>query len=82
MSKTVTMTIEIPEEIAQAVEERQARGESRDAFSRHALDAVLPAKREDIERYIRGYREHPETAEDIAAAHQSSVTLLAQQPWD
>jgi len=83
VGKIITITIELPEEVAQAVEEEcQARGESRDTFFRHALDAILPAKREAVERYIRGYREHPETAEDIAAVHQSSVAILAQQPWD
>lgn len=83
MSKSVTITIELPEELVQAVEEEcRARGESRDVFFWRALDAALPAKRETVERYIRGYREHPETAEDVAAAYQSSVVILAQEPWD
>jgi len=83
MSKTVTIVVELPEEVIEAVEEEcQARGESRNAFFQHALDAVLPAKREAVERYIQGYRTYPETAEEIAAAHQSSVAILAQEPWD
>ncbi len=83
MNKTVTITIELPEEVAQAVEEeRQARGESRDVFFRHALDAAFSAKRDAVERYIQGYRTYPETAEEIAAAQQASVAILAQQPWD
>ncbi len=83
MSRTVTITIELPEEVVETVDrECRVRGESRDAFFWHALDAASPATREAVERYIRGYREHPETAEEIAAAHQSSVAILAQEPWD
>ncbi len=82
MSKTVTITIELPEEVVQAVEEEcRARDESRDVFFRHALDAALPAKREAVERYIQSYRIYPETAKEIAAAHQASVAILAQEPW-
>ena len=39
-------------------------------------------KRADIERYVRGYRECPETDAEIEAAHAAGQSALAQEPWE
>ncbi len=38
-------------------------------------------ERADIERYVRGYREFPETDAEIEAAHAAGQEALAQEPW-
>ena len=39
-------------------------------------------ERADIERYVQGYREFPETDAEIEAAHAAGQEALAQEPWD
>lgn len=78
------IAISLPDEVLQAVEQtRLARGESRSAFCRRALEAFLrrEQERKANERYVRGYLEFPETAEDVAWA-QLGLAALAADPWD
>ena len=39
-------------------------------------------ERADIERYVQGYRECPETDAEIQAIHAAGQEALAQEPWD
>ena len=39
-------------------------------------------EREDIERYVQGYRECPETDAEIQATHAAGQAALAQEPWE
>lgn len=85
MSKTIKIAISLPEDLLEAAErERIARGESRSEFFRQALQNLLRQKRERdaIERYVAGYREQPETDEEVQAAYASSQAALAQEPWE
>jgi hypothetical protein len=34
-----------------------------------------------ITRYVEGYRQQPETDEEVALAHQLSSAVLTQEPW-
>ncbi len=84
MEKAVKVTISLPEEILKAAErERRARGETRSAFFRQALEARLRQVRENqaIDQYHRGYQEQPETVEEVTAARELSRLVFDAEPW-
>ena len=85
MSKTSKIAISLPEDMLEVVErERMAKGESRSEFFRRAVEAFLRQQREraDVERYVRGYRKVPESAEEVEAAHVAGSAILAGEPWE
>jgi metal-responsive CopG/Arc/MetJ family transcriptional regulator len=85
MSKSAKVAISVPEDILKAVEtERKAKGESRSQFFRRAVEGLLKEERgtSAIQDYIRGYREIPESAEEVAAAHQVGSAVVAEELWE
>lgn len=46
---------------------------------RHFLNQQLAL--DAITRYIEGYRQQPETDEEVALAQQISSAVLTQEPW-
>ncbi|MBI4289434.1 MAG: ribbon-helix-helix protein, CopG family [Chloroflexi bacterium] len=85
MNKVAKIAISLPKETLDAIEkEREATGESRSELLRRAVEAFLRERRqsEAIERYVRGYREHPETAAEVAAARAMGAAALAEEAWD
>ena len=85
MRRAVKVAISLPEEIFQAAErEREARRESRSEFYRIAVEAFLrrQREREAVNRYVRGYRDLPESEDEIAAARSASARLLELEPWE
>ena len=79
------IAISLPDEVLEAVEkERLAKGESRSQFFRRAAEEQLRRQRdrEDIEQYIRGYLENPETEEEIALAESTLGYVMAENPWE
>jgi metal-responsive CopG/Arc/MetJ family transcriptional regulator len=85
MGKTAKVAISLPENILRAVEEeRKARGESRSEFFRRAAERLLKQEREAlaVKQYLRGYRETPESAEEVEAIHRAGITILAEEPWE
>ena len=84
MAKSAKVAIRLPEDVLEAVEtERKAKGESRSQFFRRAIERLLKQERESsaVKDYIRGYREMPESAEEIEAAHRVGTAVLAEEPW-
>lgn len=84
MRKVAKITISLPLELLDAVERRQEeRGETRSEIIAHLLEAALRREREqaDVERYIRGYLEQPETDEEVAAIDRLAVEAGTQDPW-
>ena len=84
MSQAVKVAISLPPKILDSVEkERRRRGESRSEFFRQAVQAFLRdlQRRKDVERYIQGYIEHPERAEEVDAISSASHATLAEEPW-
>jgi metal-responsive CopG/Arc/MetJ family transcriptional regulator len=82
MGRNAKVAISLPEDILAAVErERKARGESRSEFFRRAVERYLKQESSAVEAYIRGYREIPESAEEIEAAHRMGSAVLAEEPW-
>lgn len=85
MARVVKLTVSLPRDLLEAVDRRQqVRGGSRSEFVRRALEHVLREEQEqqDVERYVRGYREQPETDEEALAMHQLASAVLAQEPWE
>ena len=85
MPRTSKIAISLPEEVLLAVEkEREGSGESRSQFFRRAVERLLKQERESeaVKDYIRGYREMPESAEEVAAIDRIGSAVLAQEPWE
>ncbi|NJL28201.1 MAG: hypothetical protein HC897_10060 [Thermoanaerobaculia bacterium] len=85
MASTVRVAFNVPPTLFESMEaERHERGESRSEFFRSAVQAFLRdlQNRKDVERYVQGYREHPERAEEIEALRSASYATLAEEPWD
>ncbi len=84
MAKIAKVAISLPEEMLTAVEkERQLKGESRSEFFRRAVEARLKQEHESsaIRDYVRGYRQYPESPEEVEAAHSAASAVLANEPW-
>jgi metal-responsive CopG/Arc/MetJ family transcriptional regulator len=85
MVRTVRMATSLPAGLLEMPEhERRVRVESRGEFLCHALEAYLREKRqrEKIARYIQGYREQPESEEEVTAAELQSVWAFSWEPWE
>lgn len=85
MPNAVKVAISLPPAILRTVEaERRKRGESRSEFFRQAVQAFLRDLKEekDVERYVRGYLEQPESADEVREVSASSYAALAEEPWE
>ncbi len=85
MSKVAKIAISLPRDTLEAIEqERKATGESRSELFRRAVEAFLRERRQSdsVERYLRGYRAHPETTAEVKAVHAASAAALAEEPWE
>lgn len=85
MKKSAKVAISLPAHVLQAVEKkRTASGESRSEFFRRAVEKLLKQEQEcaAIEKYIRGYREVPESTEEIESADRLASEVLAEEPWN
>lgn len=85
MGKSAKIAISLPPDIFEAIErERKAKGESRSEFLRRAAEVALrqESERTAVARYVRGYREMPETAEEVESAHRAGSAILAAEPWE
>jgi len=84
MSKAVKIAISLPPELLEAADQkRHERGETRSEFFRHAVAALLRQEQEQeaVQRYLQGYRAHPETDEEVEAMHRASSAVFEQAPW-
>ena len=85
MSRAVKISVSIPLEVlAEADREREVIGESRSEFVRQAIEERVRrmTEAESVERYIQGYREVPETAEEVTSSFAMSRAALAGEPWE
>ncbi len=85
MPSAVKVAISLPPAIFDSVErERRKRRESRSEFFRQAVQTFLRdlQERADVERYVQGYLEQPETSEEVEAVSAVSSATLAEEPWD
>jgi hypothetical protein len=85
MSGITKITISLPASVFAEVErERKVRAQSRSAFILRAVEEYLRREkhRADVEQYIRGYQEMPETEEEIREAEALAAWSISQLPWD
>jgi metal-responsive CopG/Arc/MetJ family transcriptional regulator len=84
MKRFVKVAISLPEDLLVAVDQaRRTAGSSRSSFFRDAAQTQLGSNASsEVERYVAAYREHPEGAEEVAAALASAVHLLAAEPFE
>ena len=85
MSTSVKVAISLPPAMFEVVEQaRQDRKESRSEFFRQAILAFLRelSEKADIERYVQGYRRHPESEEEVDLLDADSAATLAGEPWE
>jgi metal-responsive CopG/Arc/MetJ family transcriptional regulator len=78
------VTISLPTVLLEDVERsKETNQESRSETIARLLQAALRAEQEqsDVERYIKGYLEQPDTEEEIAIAEAMSTEAAALDPW-
>jgi len=84
MRSAQKIAISLPTELMEKVERvRKQAKKSRSAFIRLALERALKEleRKKLIERYQEGYREHPESEEEIEAAASAAAELFQEEPW-
>jgi hypothetical protein len=56
---------------------------SRSEYFRQAATNLLGLSAEqDVDRYVRGYANQPETTDEVEAARAASGRILATEPWE
>lgn len=78
-------TISVPTELLEAVDQQLIKeDETRSAFVRHLLEEALreAEEKKDVERYVQGYLEQPQTEEEVGWFQLASLQHLAELPWE
>lgn len=84
MNTVARVTISVPTDLLQQLDHKLAKpGETRSAVVRRVLEEALRRAEEqrEIERYIQGYREQPQTEEEFGWSDHATQQGLAQAPW-
>jgi len=79
------IAISLPDQILDAVEKEQlASGISRSEYFRRTVEEHLRREREkeDVERYIKGYLENPETPEELEWAQATIHHAFDGESWE
>ena len=85
MARAVKVTISLPGDMLEQIEqERRARHETRSEFVRAMVEETFRGRHEQDKRarYVRGYEQGPETAEEIAAADRLGCRVPSAEPWE
>jgi metal-responsive CopG/Arc/MetJ family transcriptional regulator len=85
MGSISRFTVSVPTELLQTFDQKLVNGkESRSAVVRRLLEQALRdiQEQEDIARYVRGYRECPQTEEEFGWADVVAPQALAEVPWE
>ncbi len=84
MNVTEKVAISLPRELLRQIEKsRRAKGQSRIAFVRSAIEAQLRQLSEAgaDEEYRKAYLARPETKEDMDWARATAVGAFEKNPW-
>lgn len=79
------VTVSVPTKLLDAVDKKLVKGEeSRSALIRRLLEKALgeAEERQEIERYVRGYLEHPQTEDEVGWPEAASLQNLEELPWE
>ncbi len=85
MAPSDKIAVSLPAGLVRQIErERRSTGETRSAFVQRAIRLVFSEqdRKKRAAEYIEGYRNQPETEDEIAAAGAAGAKLLAQEPWE
>jgi metal-responsive CopG/Arc/MetJ family transcriptional regulator len=84
MKRAVKVAISLPDDLLHRVDRaRRERKVSRSEYFRQAATNLLGLSAEqDVDLYIRGYANHPETTDEVEAARAASARSLATEPWE
>ena len=79
---TTRLTVSLPVSLVDALDRWLTRGTSRSAAVREVLEqAVREARRRDeIERFVRGYQANPQTEEEFGWANAAAIAFWAEHP--
>ncbi len=83
--RTTRLTVSLPSDLVAAVERELAHpDESRSALFRRLLEEALQEaeERRNVERYIMGYREQPQTEGEFGWSEAIAVEALANERWE
>ena len=85
MASTEKIAVSLDADLLRRVEQIRSRsGETRSALVARAL-RLLTREEEKAQRvrdYLRTYREHPETLQEVTAIRATAKRSLAAIPWD
>jgi metal-responsive CopG/Arc/MetJ family transcriptional regulator len=82
MSQAVKVSISLPADILEEADQfREIIGATRSEFFRQAVEAWL-RQQKAVARYIRGYQEHPENAEEVEEVVAAGKEALVLEPWE
>ena len=83
MKRAVKVAISLPDDLLHRVDRaRRERKLSRSEYFRQAATNLLGLSGEqNVDRYVRGYANQPETADELEAARAASARSLAAEPW-
>ncbi len=79
------VAISLPRSLLDEMEKvRKKTGESRSSFIQRAIRAVLEGRERlaRVEKYVSGYKQFPETEDEVKAAEAAATYLLAEEPWE
>jgi hypothetical protein len=84
MKRAVKVAISLPDDLLHRVDRaRRERKVSRSEYFRQAAIGLLGLSADqDIDRYVRGYSDQPETTDEVDAARAASARSLAAEPWE
>lgn len=80
----IHVSVTLPVKLLEDLDRKLIKGKSsRSAVVRHLLEQALSRveERDDIERYVKGYREHPQTEDEFGWSDHASREHLAELPW-
>ena len=83
--KVAKVAVSLPGDlIAEVDRERRATQKTRSAYFREVLERHLreSSRTALTDAYVRGYRDRPETADEIAEAEATSVEAFAEVTWE
>ena len=84
MKRAVKVAISLPDDLLHRVDRAcKARKVSRSEYFRQAATNLLGLGADhDVDRYVRGYSNQPETSDEVEAARAASARALAAEPWE
>jgi metal-responsive CopG/Arc/MetJ family transcriptional regulator len=82
---TSRFTVSVPTRLLEAVDRKLVKGdETRSAVVRRLLEEAVCEvdEQEDVQRWIRGYEENPQTDEELGWVDHVVCQVAAELPWE